>query len=237
MARHVLVVAAHPDDEVLGAGGAIARHVHQGDAVSVLILGEGISARLPARKSSLLTARRSQFERLKREMNQAHDCLGVRYTELQGFPDNRFDSVDLLDLVKAVEKVERKVHPHVVYTHHGGDLNVDHRLTFEAVLAACRPLPDTSVERILSFEVLSSTEWAPPHASRAFLPNVFIDVEPFLDRKLKAMACYRSELRSFPHPRSLEAIRHQAAQRGSTVGLKAAEAFVLLRERIGGRWP
>lgn len=230
MAR-VLVVAAHPDDEVLGAGGAIAWHRRRGDHVAVLILGEGISSRAATRKEGLRTFEPSMVN-LKREMRRAHRTLDVSASFHREFPDNRFDSIELLDLVKAVEAVVDRVKPQWVYTHHGGDLNIDHRLTCEAVLTACRPLPGSVVERVLSFEVLSSTEWAPPHLLGAFVPTVFLDISAVLDRKLKAMVCYRSELRSFPHPRSLEAIRHLAAQRGSTAGLKAAEAFMLLRERI-----
>ncbi len=234
MAKRVLVVAAHPDDEVLGAAGAIARHRRQGDAVSVLILGEGISARYPTRQAALASRNGGNgFHRLRREMAQAHRRLGVTRTFHEQFPDNRFDSVNLLDLVKAVEAVKRKVRPQIVYTHHSGDLNIDHRLTCEAVLTACRPLPGDAVERILSFEVLSSTEWAPPTPRRAFVPNVFIDIGPFLNRKLQAMACYRSELRKPPHPRSLQAIRDQARLWGAKTGVAAAEAFMLVRERMG----
>jgi len=231
MGKRVLVVAAHPDDEVLGVAGTIAWHRRQNDAVVVLILGEGLSARFPIRQEALMRAR-SGFARLRREMALAHKRLGVTQTFHQEFPDNRFDSVDLLDLVKAIEAVKQRVKPSVVYTHHGGDLNVDHRLTFEAVLTACRPLPGETVERLLSFEVLSSTEWAVPQSRCTFLPNVFVDISPFLNQKLKAMACYRSELRRLPHPRSLGAIHHQARLWGAKVGLPAAEAFMLIRERI-----
>lgn len=232
MTQRVLVVAAHPDDEVLGAAGTIAWHRRRGDRVSVLVLGEGLSARYPTRAEALTGARRNGFARLQREMAGAHRCLGVSETFHRQFPDNRFDSVDLLELVKVVEDVKRTVKPQVVYTHHGGDLNIDHRLTCEAVLTACRPLPGETVERILSFEVLSSTEWALPHARRAFVPNVFVAIGPFLERKLKAMACYRSELRRPPHPRSLQTIRQQAQLWGAKAGMSAAEAFMLIRERI-----
>jgi len=231
MTQRVLVVAAHPDDEVLGAAGAIAWHRRRGEHVSVLILGEGISSRAATREAGLKRFS-DGLDNLKREMAQAHRCLGVMQTVHRQFPDNRFDSVDLLELVKAVEQLIQKVKPQVVYTHHGGDLNIDHRLTFEAVLAACRPLPGHSVERLLSFEVLSSTEWAPPQSHRSFQPNVFIDISSYLTRKLAAMACYRSELRRMPHPRSPEAIRAQATLWGAKVGVKAAEAFMLIRERV-----
>ncbi|HBQ38308.1 MAG TPA: GlcNAc-PI de-N-acetylase [Candidatus Omnitrophica bacterium] len=225
----ILVVAAHPDDEVLGAGGAIARHRRRGDRVSILILGEGLGARFSTRQVALAATKGRGFVRLHQEMIRAHRLLGVTQTFHRQFPDNRFDSVDLLDLVKAVEEVTRQVTPRIVYTHHTEDLNVDHRLTCEAVLTACRPLAGETVKEILSFEVLSSTEWAPPRADRAFIPNVFLDISAVLDRKLNAMACYRSELRQPPHPRSLKAIRHQATLWGAKVGVDAAEAFELIR--------
>ena len=229
--KRVLVVAAHPDDEVLGAGGAMAWHRRSRDRVSVLVLGEGLSARFSSRQDALRGAP-LHFARLRKDMARAHQQLGVMKTFHREFPDNRFDSVDLLDLVKAVEEVKRQVKPHIIYTHHSGDLNVDHRLTGEAVLAACRPVPGELVERVLSFEVLSSTEWAPPTASRAFLPNVFIDIGAVLDQKLRAMACYRGELRPWPHPRSLDGIRHQARLWGAKTGVSASEAFMLIRERL-----
>jgi N-acetylglucosamine malate deacetylase 1 len=235
MAQRVLVIAAHPDDEVLGAGGAMAWHRSRGDRVMALVLGEGISARSTTRAAALTGPHRRRFATLKAEMARAHRALGVQKTFQHDFADNRFDSVELLDIVKVIERVMEEVDPHIVYTHHGGDLNNDHRLTFEAVLAACRPLPGRRLERLLSFEVLSSTEWAPPTADRAFLPNVFIDIERVLARKLKAMAAYRGELKEFPHPRSLDAIRHQAHLWGAKAGVNAAEAFVLIRERLTSR--
>lgn len=225
----VLVIAAHPDDEVLGAGGATAWHRRRGDSVAVLLMGEGLEARFAGLQEARAAANSGRFRRLQDEMRRAHRLLGVAQTFQRQFPDNRFDSVDLLDLIRAVEEVKERVRPEVVYTHHAGDLNVDHRLTCEAVLTACRPLAGETVKQILSFEVLSSTEWAPPQAHRAFLPNTFLDISMVLDRKLKAMACYRSEVRQPPHPRSLEAIRHQAALWGAKVGVDAAEAFELLR--------
>ena len=228
----VLVVAAHPDDEVLGAGGAIAWHRQRGDEVSVLVLGEGVSARYASREKARTGRGALSFDRLRREMAQAHRALGVTTTFHRAFPDNRFDVVDRLDLIKAVEAVVDEVKPRVVYTHHAGDLNVDHQLTCEAVVTACRPLPGAPVERLLSFEVLSSTEWAPPDPARAFRPNVFIDIGAHLPAKLRAMACYKSELRPLPHPRSLAAIRSQAELWGAKNGLKAAEAFMVIRERI-----
>lgn len=231
MSDSVLVVAAHPDDEVLGAGGVMAKHAQAGDAVYVLILGEGVSSRDEARTEDNLQARRDEFENLKASMRRAHEVLGVTKSFHENLADNRFDGVELLDIVKRVEKVFDQVKPNIVYTHHAGDLNVDHRLTLDAVMAAARALPGATTRRLLSFEVLSSTEWAPPAWDRAFLPNVFAALnEEQFEKKCRAMQCYGSELREFPHPRSLEALRHQAALWGAKSGLGVAEAFVLQRE-------
>ena len=231
-AQRVLVVAAHPDDEILGAGATIAWHRRRGDSVSVLIMGEGVGARFVSQDGRRPPRYQHLVARLRGEMEQAHRRLGISRTFQRQFPDNRFDSVDLLDLIKAIEEVIRQVKPQILYTHHGGDVNVDHRLTFEAVLTACRPLPHDSIKRILSFEVLSSTEWALPHSARVFVPNIFVDVERFLKDKLEAMRCYRSELRHPPHPRSLHAIQRQAQLWGAKTGVNAAEAFMLIRELI-----
>lgn len=232
--QRVLVVAAHPDDEVLGMGGTIAWHHERGDQVAVLILGEGVTARFSTRTQAHARAS-GELATLRRHMALAHKRLGVTKTFHRDFPDNRFDAVDLLDLVKVVEEIKQQVRPHVVYTNHTGDLNVDHRLTAEAVMAACRPVPGEMVERVLSFAVLSSTEWAPPTAGRAFLPNVFVDIGKVLERKLRAMAAYEGELRPWPHPRSLEGLQHQARLWGATSGMPAAEAFMLIRERLAAQ--
>jgi len=221
---NVLVVAAHPDDEVLGAGGVIGRHVAAGDAVTVLILGSGLSARLNA-PASLDAGALSQ---LRSDAAQAAAVLGVTDLRLLDFPDNRFDSIDLLDIVKSTEQVVDEVQPSLVYTHHPGDLNIDHQRTGMAVLTACRPQPGVSVERILAMEVPSATGWGDP--AQAFLPTVFVDIRATLELKLQAMAAYQSELREFPHARSLTSIEARARAWGSQVGLWAAEPFVLLRE-------
>lgn len=232
MATRVLVVAAHPDDEVLGAGGTIAVHRRGGDRVFALILDEGVAGRFTSREEAVRALGHDPFERLREEMSRAHACLGIEKTFQHRFPDHRFDSVPLLDIVRVVEQVKAEVEPEIVYTHHGGDLNVDHRIAFEAVVTACRPLHGDSVQRVLSFEVLSSTEWAPPGRAPAFMPNVFVEIGDLLEAKLEAMACYKSELRDYPHPRSLEAIRKQAELWGVKAGLDPAEAFMLVRERL-----
>jgi LmbE family N-acetylglucosaminyl deacetylase len=219
----VMVVAAHPDDEVLGCGATIARHSAGSDIVDVLILGTGALSRDHPAPGDVAA--------LEQQARQAGKILGAREVRVLDFPDNRFDSVDLLDIVKRVETEIARTGPEVIYTHHVGDLNIDHRRTAEAVVTACRPLEPGGVRRILSFEVPSSTEWQAPAAQPAFVPNVFMDVTDSLARKLEALKAYSGEIRSFPHPRSVEALTALARWRGATAGFRAAEAFVLIRER------
>jgi LmbE family N-acetylglucosaminyl deacetylase len=155
--------------------------------------------------------------------------LGAKELSFHGLPDNRFDSVPLLDVVKMVEQIIERWRPEAVYTHHGGDLNVDHRILSQAVLTATRPGQRNSVRDVYMFEIPSSTEWAFQQLSPAFRPNVFVDISATLDTKLKGMQEYESEVRKFPHPRSSEALRAIAQRWGSVAGCKAAEAFELVR--------
>jgi LmbE family N-acetylglucosaminyl deacetylase len=222
----VLVVAAHPDDEVLGAGGVMAMHAAKGDYVSVLFLGTGITSR----HESQNTVGERQLARLRREAQKSHRVLGVRETFFRSFADNRFDSVNLLDLVKAVEEVKAEVRPSLIYTNHPGDLNVDHRQTAAAVLTATRPVPTETVRKILAFEVLSSTEWNFGRRGNVFCPSVYADISRYLLTKKKAMQAYASEVRPFPHPRSIEGLEILAKFRGMQVGKHAAEAFELIRD-------
>lgn len=224
MKKSVLVVAAHPDDEVLGCGGTIARHAAAGDRVTILILGEGVTSRDRKRNP---TRRRRALASLRRSAQQAGRRLGAARVVQHRFPDNRFDGVELLELVKTVEAAAAEIKPAVVYTHHGGDLNLDHRLTHQAVLTAFRPLPGRPAPTLYAFPVPSSTEWG----LAPFAPTVFVDIAATLPAKLRALACYPGETAPFPHPRSPEAIRAQAMVWGSASGLPAAEAFALVRER------
>lgn len=216
----MIVVAAHADDEVLGCGGTIARHVFQGDVVHVVFMSDGVASR--AENSSVDLQRRNQAR------DEALGILGVTHCHTLDFPDNRMDGVPLLDVVQALEPIIDRVRPERVYTHHNGDLNVDHRITHQAVMTACRPLPQSSVREILAFEVISSTEWATP-ALAPFLPNAFVDITDYLQRKLAALAAYHMEMRPEPHSRSVAHAEVLARHRGSCVGLEAAEGFVLAR--------
>lgn len=223
--KSILVVAAHPDDEVLGCGGTMARLAREGNQVSVLILGEGIRSRY----SSSSNLAQEQIRKLRRDAKAVGRLLGARSVGFEDLPDNRFDEVPLLQIVKRVEKAVEAIHPEVIFTHHPGDLNVDHRRTFQAVLTASRPVNGCPVREIYTFEVPSSTEWAFQQFQPVFKPNVFIDITDFVDKKVKGMQGYKSEARRFPHPRSPEALRALTQRWGSVVGLRYAEAFEMIR--------
>ena len=226
MGKSVLVVAAHPDDEVLGCGGIIARHARAGDAVNVLLLAEGATAREGLRdKRGAVAALRDAAVAAARE-------LGAAEPRFCGFPDNRLDTVPMLDLVKPIETLAREIEPHTVYTHHRGDLNVDHRLTHDAVVTAFRPTPDRTARALYAFEVISSTGWTAPSSDTTFAPTRFVDIGETLEAKIAALDCYRAEMRPFPHARSVEAVRALATCRGAGVGLHAAEALCVIREIV-----
>ncbi len=224
MPRQVLAIAAHPDDEVFGVGGTMACHVRQGDRVSVLILTDGV------------TARHDVIEPQKMAARKACSALGVQDVRFADLPDQRLDDLPLLDVIKPISELVEELRPHVVYTHHRGDANQDHRVIFAATLVAVRPFDGNPVERVLSYEVASSTEWGPPFTEWAFQPNVYVDISVTLDAKLQAIEAYRetfqSEIKPYPHPRSPEAVGVYAQHRGITVGMQAAEAFVLVRELV-----
>ena len=223
----VAVFAAHPDDEVLGCGGAIAWHISKGDEVHVIILGEGITSRENKRNRK---ANNKQLHDLIKSGEKAHNILGTTSIKFLEFPDNRMDSIDLLDIVKTVEKELSQITPTIIYTHHANDLNIDHQITHKAVMTACRPFPNQIVRKILTFEVQSSTDWQADASNNIFSPNYYIDISNHLDSKLKALEAYSSEMRSWPHSRSIKAVEYLALWRGSTVGAKAAEAFKLIRQ-------
>lgn len=226
---NVLVVAAHPDDEILGCGGSIAKHVALGDLVHVLIIAEGATSRVTSQVEHDLF---SELANLRNAAQEASSILGVSSCTLAGLPDNRLDSIDRLDLVQLIESHVILTKPEIVYVHHSSDLNVDHRRIHESVVTACRPLPNATTKTIISFETLSSTEWQSTSFGTFFNPNYFVDISPYLETKLLALKCYQSEMRDWPHPRSYEAVRTQALYRGSQVGLHAAEAFVLIRSVV-----
>ena len=223
----IAVVCAHPDDEVLGCGGTIAKHVQAGDEAYVLILAEGVTSRDINRNPE---NRSLELSELVQDAQKANNILGVTSLVIKNFPDNRMDSVAMLDVVKVVEGFFQEYCPTIVYTHHSGDLNLDHRIVHDAVNIASRPRPENKVETLLYYEVPSSTEWQVPSTLPVFSPNWFVNIGETLNVKLEALAQYRSEIRSWPHARSAEAVEHLACWRGASVGREAAEAFILGRK-------
>ncbi|SCM73484.1 PIG-L family deacetylase [Desulfovibrio sp. 86] len=220
--QKVLIVAAHPDDEMLGCGGTIARLRQEGKNIHILLLGEGPAARTSQNAEEARSVARSSA-------HKAAATLGIDNVCFAALPDNRFDTVALLDIVQIIEKVAAMTRPDVVFTHHAWDMNQDHRITHQAVMTAFRPLPDTPPVTLLGFEVLSSTEYTPAHTVPSFSPNIFINIAQTFGAKQKALEAYASEMRPWPHPRSFEAVAHLAALRGCACGCEAAEAFVLYR--------
>lgn len=227
--KTVLVVAAHPDDEILGVGGTVARHVAEGDEVYAVILGEGQTSRSDHRED----ADQGLVEELHKNTLESAAAIGFREVFFAYFPDNRFDSVDLLDIVKTIEQMICKLKPQIIYTHYSGDLNVDHQCTARAVLTAARPVGAYCVEEIYAFETLSSTEWNLDYSAQpAFCPNVFVDITDYYNKKEQAMEHYVTELCSFPHPRSMTGMDVLSRTRGMTAGMERAEAFMLIRKTI-----
>lgn len=224
---NVLVVAAHPDDEVLGCGGTMAKLASEGHAVSIAILGEGLTSRLddPTKVDE------EQLAELHRASQRVADFLGAKQLHTFNLPDNRFDSVPLLDVIKPIEKLISEIKPEVVYTQHGGDLNIDHSVTYRAVMTAVRPMIHCPVRALYSYEVNSSSEWSFQKFSPVFRGQIFHDISDYLDKKVDAMMLYESEAQSFPYPRSAEALRAQAQRWGSVCGMNAAEAFEVVWEK------
>ncbi|MBF0558393.1 MAG: PIG-L family deacetylase [Nitrospirae bacterium] len=221
--KKILVVAAHPDDEILGCGGTIARLAGEGCEAYSLILGEGITSRDDKR----VRGKRSEdIKQLKGQISRADKIVGIKKVFAYDLPDNRFDTVALLDIIKIIESVMNTIKPDIIFTHYKRDLNIDHQLTYQAAITAARPSAEESVREIYSFEIPSSTEWGFP---LSFSPDVFFDIENTLKLKLKAMAEYKTELKDFPHPRSLKGITMNAGQWGMKIGLRYAEAFECVR--------
>jgi LmbE family N-acetylglucosaminyl deacetylase len=226
--KRILTVVAHPDDEILGLGATMHDLIHHHRCtIRAVILGEGITSRSDIRD-------REQWERElaihRTNIYNAAQTIGYESVGIYDFPDNRFDSVALLDIVKVVEKEKQSFQPSVIFTHHGGDTNIDHRRTFEAVITATRPMRGEVVRSIFAFETPSSTEWQAFNYPNYFQPNVFVSVsKEGLDAKIKAMESYEFEKRAFPHPRSPEALEILARRHAVTIGADYAEAFMLIR--------
>lgn len=219
----VLIIVAHPDDEILGCGGTAARLAKEGHEIYTLILGEGITSRFEKRSAKKAAL---QIKKIREMAVSANKIIGVKKVFFCGLPDNRFDSCDLLDIVRIIEKKKEEVRPDIIFTHYEKDLNIDHQITYKAVITATRPTEHETVREIYASEVLSSTEWNFP---LSFFPDVFFGIQDTLDLKLKALGIYKSEIRSFPYPRSPEGVKYNAAVWGMKTGLRYAEAFKCVR--------
>lgn len=217
--KRILIVAAHPDDELLGIGGTIVKHVQRGDVVHSVVMCEGESLRYGESVG--------QYNAMKK----AADILGVEDIKHLGFPDQRLDTFTLTDIIKPLEEVSEEFRPNIVYCQFGGDINIDHKLLFEAANVTFRPL-NSWVEEFYAFYTLSSTEWAYP---RTFEPNTWVDISDAIEKKIEAFSCYSSEIREYPHPRSIEAIRNAAGFWGNMCCMDRAEPFVLIRRMDRGR--
>ncbi len=227
----ILVVAAHPDDELLGLGATMHKLIKEQNVTArAVILGEGITSRADIRDPKLWE---KELEIHRRNIENARKIIGYESVGIYNFADNRFDSHDLLDIVKVVEKEKQNFKPEIIFTHNGSDLNIDHQLTFQAVVTATRPMEDEIVRTIISFETPSATEWQANSKADRFSPNFFMEVtEEDIEAKINAMACYEFETRQFPHPRSSKALQVLAQNRGLQVGCKFAEAFQIIRTLI-----
>lgn len=218
--KTVLVIAAHPDDEVLGCGGTIAKHVSQGDKVHLLFMADGVKSRLNFSEKNL----NSRIESAK----SAQSLLGVISAVSLDLPDNQMDSVPILKIVQKIEPIIESLKPSIIYTHHYGDLNIDHKLTNAAVMTACRPLPNSSIREIYGFEILSSTELSMSKNS-SFVPTYFVDITNQISIKLNAVSAYHEEMRDVPHSRSVKHVEILAKHRGYSIGVSMAEAFEVYR--------
>lgn len=229
--QRILIVVAHPDDELLGLGATMHRLIKDRDIQTrVVILGEGITSRSDKRD-------KDQWEHDLNIHNQnikiAQKAIGYHEVKTYDFPDNRFDSVDLLDIIKVVEREKNEFNPDVIFTHHGGDLNIDHQRTFDAVMTASRPMEGESANTIITFHTPSGTEWRASSDPRHFIPNLFIEVRnDDVNAKIIGMEAYEFEKRKYPHPRSPEALKITAQSWGVVIGVPYAEAFMIIRQSI-----
>jgi len=224
--KKVLIIAAHPDDEILGCGGTIAKLIKNNCKVDVLFLSEGVSSR-----SKLGETREWTDEIIAREAMAiaASKYLGFSIIGFMRNPNLRMDLLSILDITKSVQSILIENKPDIIFTHHYGDLNTDHQICFNAVITACRPSGIDFIESIFSFEVPSSTEWSSSVNLPSFRPNYFVNIDSEIESKLGALNCYNFEMRKFPHPRSKENIKALSQIRGSEIGFEFAEAFMLIR--------
>jgi LmbE family N-acetylglucosaminyl deacetylase len=218
--KRVLVIAAHPDDEVLGAGATIARLAREGAEVHVAIVTEGCSAQYPGRPDLILVK--------QTQARSALDILGGGELHFGGLPDMKLDTVPLVEVNRFLEEVVTRVDPDIVFTHHAHDLNRDHRVVHEASMIACRPDARRPVRALYAYDVLGVTNFG--GVAPSFTPNVFFEAHAFLDHKVRALRAYDVEIRPFPHPRSPEGLEAQGRVYGVLSGTLWAEAFQVIRD-------
>lgn len=223
--KSVLVVAAHPDDEVLGCGGTIAKLSKKGLKINILFISDGVSSRKLSQKNFL-----KELQNRRKACIKACRILGSNKPIFYGLPDNALDKVPLLKIVKIVEKYISKFKPEIIFTHFFNDLNIDHQIVNKAVVTSCRPQSKNPVKTMLFFEIPSSTEWQISKNKNVFNPNWFEDINLQLNLKIKALKAYKNELRRWPHPRSTKGVKALATWRGASAGFGAAEAFILGRK-------
>ncbi len=217
--KRILVIAPHPDDETLGCGGVISRFAQEGADVFICIVSN--------HDAPLYTE--EHRETTKREARQAHALMGVKETIFLDYAAVTLKELPVYELNGSIDRVVKDVRPDIVFLPHAGDMHIDHQLVAQAAMVAVRPLASCSVKEVLAYETLSETEWNAPRAEHAFMPNCFINITGYLDKKLTAMQCFKSQVYEPPHPRSLEALANLAQLRGSTISVNSAEAFMLLR--------
>ena len=222
--QKILIIAAHPDDEVLGCGGTIAKYSEQGAETYCLFLGKGKASRF--QRSEEIKELKEEQIILEKEAQRASEVLGFSEIFFEDFPDQKYDTVPLLDIVRAIERIKEKVKPEIIFTHYIGDLNLDHQITLRTTLTASRPLQGERVRKIYSFEIPSSTEWG----ESSFKPNVFVDIKETFDKKVEALKAYKSEVREYPHPRSPKGLEIIARRWGIAVGKELVEPFELIRK-------
>ncbi len=223
MTKRILAVVAHADDEAIGCGGTLLKHAIQGDNITIIYMTDGVSSRSNTQHQQSAAQQRNVMAKKVGERLNAQQ-------HFFNFPDNKMDQTPLLEVTQAIESVIDEASPDIVYCHHYGDLNVDHRIVHQTVMTAFRPIPNKKTPSIYSFEVNSSTEWNSPVSVNSFMPNYFVDISQQLKDKETLLNFYHAEMHSAPHTRSIEAIIALAKVRGSSVGVNHAEAFMLMRE-------